>query len=115
MEKKENTLNLLAVKQLLASFLLFFFSLQVFPVLEIGKVLSKQQVLEETGELETGTDDFGGKLKKDDRIQLLSLTKDNVRARQYTIAVATALQNTETLPLFFIPDILTPPPNGGQS
>lgn len=107
----KNTVNLPLVARLLAFCMLLSFSIQVFPVLEIGKVLSKQQVLEENGELETSCDDLSQTIINDDPVELFYLAKDAERARHHTSAVAVALQNSETLPLFFIPDILTPPPN----
>lgn len=104
-------LNLVFVKRLIASFLLLFFSLQIFPVLEIGKVMFKKELTEQTGEFESSTDDVGIKLKKDDSIQKTNLTKREEVARYYNLVVAIALQGTEALPQSFVPDILTPPPN----
>lgn len=91
--------------------MLLFFSIQVFPVLEISKALTKKQVAEQAEEFETCGDDFCADAKEEDAEQQLTVAANEVRTRQYNNTIATALQNAERLPQYFIPDILTPPPN----
>ncbi len=100
------------MKQLTALILLAFFTLQVFPVLEIGKLLSKKQLVEEVGELEQNMDDINNELKIDDQKQANTIPFGDAWSRHFSQVVSIAIQEAETLPKSFIPDILTPPPNG---
>lgn len=96
------------MKQLLAYIFILIFSFQVLPVKELGKLLMKGNLTEEIKE----TDASEGKLKgKSEEFKLSGFNDFDGRTRFFNHQVHVAILGTELLPSFFIPDILTPPPN----
>lgn len=98
------------MKKFLAYIFLFIFSFQVLPVKELGKLLFKGTMTEEVHESGNSDDGSFSKLKKEDPKILFHTT---LLARQQYLAgkVHTAIHEADRLPVNFIPDILTPPPN----
>lgn len=82
---------------------------------ELGKILFKGQITEEEvhGYSCSGEGDDNVKLKKDSDPLISYDTPSEQMARIAFLSnqVTTALHTTEHLPVYHIPDILTPPPN----
>ena len=102
------------MKQLLAYVFLFIFSFQVLPVKELGKLLSTGQMTEEIQEAGTNGDiSPETKAKKGHEQFKPGENGLNFQARINCLTgkILAAIQIAENLPLQFIPDIVTPPPN----
>lgn len=104
------------MKKLLAYIFLIIFSTQVLPVKEIGKILYKGQITEE--EVHTcseGCEDSNAlKLKiEGDPFHHTErqLFQAHARVAFLTQQINTAIHHAEHIPIHFVPDILTPPPN----
>lgn len=100
------------MKKWLAYIFLFIFSFQVLPVKEIGKILFKGQMTEEIHEADLA-DGSSSKLKKGtDPFRIYHLdTEQTARIQYFSHRASLAVIESERLPLQFIPDIFTPPPN----
>ncbi|MCB0699900.1 MAG: hypothetical protein H6551_00125 [Chitinophagales bacterium] len=102
------------MKAIFASIFLLVFSLQVLPVKEIGKILSKGTLAEEVQEAEYGGFDDSsetGKLKKDNdpfSANGYDLYHDFLPSVSKSTIVRYAPRHMSKQ---FTPDILTPPPN----
>lgn len=103
------------VKQYIAYVFLIIFSFQVLPVKELGNMLFKGQITDEKLEIDVDSDDCPlSKLKKDEdfKFHTPGFQTPGVAAMQYVHAkVAIAIHASEILPLWHVPDVLTPPPN----
>jgi hypothetical protein len=100
------------MKKWLAYIFLTIFSFQVLPVKEIGKILFKGQMTEEIHEADLA-DGSPSKIKKSTDPFRLHPTETEQTARIQYIShrASLAVVESERLPLQFIPDIFTPPPN----
>lgn len=113
MESKYFGVNLQSMKKLLAYIFLTIFSFQVLPVKEIGKILFKGQMTEEIHESGHSGDNNNAKLKKGtDPFRLHNSDTEAIARMQHLSAqICLAILQAESLPMQFIPDIVTPPPN----
>ena len=88
--------------------------MQVLPVKEIGKILFKGQITEEEvhGYSHSGNDE-NVKLKKegDPFDRYFHTSQQDARIAFLSHKIQVAIHESEQLPPYFIPDILTPPPN----
>lgn len=93
----------------IACILLSIFTFQVLPVRELGRILFKGLMTEEIHEADHADDGFA-KLKKAE--PKIFFSSKPVSCQQYVAArVQTAIHEAERLPIDFVPEILTPPPN----
>lgn len=102
------------MKLFLASFFLFIFSFQVLPVKAIGKLLFKQAMTEEIHETECEGDTDGPECevkKQDDPYSPSSYldASEKLIAKYVSNVLGIMPDNVSKQ---YIPDILTPPPNG---
>ncbi|RYD57691.1 MAG: hypothetical protein EOP56_07910 [Sphingobacteriales bacterium] len=109
------TFTLLPVKKWLAYILLCIFSFQVLPVKELGKLLFKGQLTEEIHEesYSDAEDLENNKLKKNEEPLKFHMPLDELfaRSRYYTHNIMVAIHEADHIPLLYLPDIPTPPPN----
>lgn len=103
------------MRQWLAYILIAIFSFQVLPVKELGKILFKGQLTEEIHEEGHGDaeDLEDAKLKKDgDPFKFhYPVTEFVARNHFHTHSAMVAIYEADHIPLLYLPDILTPPPN----
>lgn len=102
------------MKQVIAYIFLFIFSFQMLPVKEIGAILFKGQITEEEAHTNGAKGDNGNsKLTKFNDFLEGGLSNDEHLSRIafYNNSLSVALSMAEKLPMGFIPDIPTPPPN----
>lgn len=108
--------TLLRVKKWLAYILFIIFSFQILPVKELGKLLCKGQLTEEVQEealADTEEEPAGAKLKKEaEQFKFHNSTIEFVaRTQYYGHNIMVAIHEADHLPLVYLPDIPTPPPN----
>jgi hypothetical protein len=103
------------MRQWLAYILICIFSFQILPVKELGKILFKGQLTEEIHEEACGDaeDPESVKLKKDGESFKYhnSINEFFARNRYYSHNVMVAIHEADHIPLLYLPDIPTPPPN----
>lgn len=100
------------MKKLLCYICLAFFSFQVVPVKEIGQLLFEGQLLEEEVHTSSSQNSDQTKLKlKKDTDYYDALQQNNSRIACLNQQLNIAILLAEQLPLPFIADIVTPPPN----
>lgn len=101
------------MRQLIAYICILFISFQVIPVKEIGALLFKGQFLEE--EIHScnnqSSENHSLKLKKEGPLDYYTLIQNNSRIAYLGQQSSLAIELTEKLPIPFIADIVTPPPN----
>jgi hypothetical protein len=106
--------QLSCMKRYIAFFCFLLFSFQVIPVKEIGELLFKGQITEEeihsSGNQQSEAPN--AKLKKDgDNTYYYNFTQYNSRIEYANLRSDIAIQQAEKLPVSFVADIVTPPPN----
>ena len=101
------------MRQLIAYIFLFTFSFQMLPVKEIGAILFKGQMTEEEAHTcGAKGDNTNSKLGKFNDFLDNGLSDGHLsRIVFYNNSLSVALSMAEKLPMGFIPDIPTPPPN----
>lgn len=86
--------------------------MQVLPIKEIGQILFKNQITEEEVHgLSGSSNGDSGKLKQDGDPFFHPCLEDIARVNFMTHKVDVALHEAEKIPIFHLPDIITPPPN----
>lgn len=101
------------MKKLIAYTFILIFSFQIIPIKEIGAILFKGQITEEEVHNCCNKGEDNLKLKRDgDPLNMISSTdQNNSRIAYLNTILLTAIHNAENLPVDFVPDIITPPPN----
>lgn len=102
------------MKHVIAYIFLVIFSFQMLPVKEIGKILFKGQITEEEAHTCGAKGDNGNsQLAKYNEFLESGFANDEHLSRIafYNKSLSVAFSIAEKLPMGFIPDIPTPPPN----
>lgn len=99
------------MKTYIAYIFLFIFSFQVLPVKEIGRILYKGLITEERSEMDISEDEVPVPKLKKDADPFHSESTAFAFNKHITSKVIIAIHRSETIPMFHVPDIFTPPPN----
>ena len=102
--------TLQVVRQVIAYLFILIFSIQIVPIKEIGEILFNGLITEEEVHGYGQNSEDNAKLKKQNEPKLPVSFYYN-RICFLTQSVQTAIHRSENLPLQFVPEIITPPPN----
>ncbi len=99
------------MKRVVAAIFLLIFSFQIIPVKEIGEILFKGQITEEETHACNNKGNESKLGKFNNYLDLDFLESQNSCIAHYNHSLSVAFAVADNLPIGFIPDIATPPPN----